>query len=359
VTSIEQAGLAWCTNLTSVIIPNSISVLDFNVFHGCTSLPSIELPISISAISAGAFYNCSSLSAISCFRQTAPMAYVDAFGHNNEDATYTGRNTYSTGTNVICILYNSTGYDSGEWLDPLQNATKCGFHIKYMTSPENTLVIYKNGSISSYEITGELGYNSIQNPLDAKIVEVGTAVTRIGACMFSGLNGDNPNNNLKSVSIPYTVTSFGEQLFGFCKQLSSINIPSGLSIIPKHAFVDCVSLSSIEIPSSVTSIYPGAFKYCVNLTSITCLADVAPSAYGAAFGEGDPDGETYTGHYTCSSGTNKLYVPYRSTGYDSNQWADPLQITSKCGFSIEYFNPTIVTYLNGTTQNYFISGELT
>jgi len=31
------------------------------------------------------------------------------------------------------VPQGATGYDSEAWLDPLQNADKCGFHIEYIS----------------------------------------------------------------------------------------------------------------------------------------------------------------------------------------------------------------------------------
>ena len=35
------------------------------------------------------------------------------------------------GVNMLYVPQGATGYDAGYWLDPLQNATKCGFTISY------------------------------------------------------------------------------------------------------------------------------------------------------------------------------------------------------------------------------------
>ena len=48
--------------------------------------------------------------------------------------TYTGYNT--RGSNILSIYAAAEGYDTGNWLDPLQDPDKCGFNIKYI-DPEN------------------------------------------------------------------------------------------------------------------------------------------------------------------------------------------------------------------------------
>lgn len=57
------------------------------------------------------------------------IAHQICFGNSESD--YTGRNTYNTGENILYVPQGATGYDTGQWLDPLQNAEKCGFTISY------------------------------------------------------------------------------------------------------------------------------------------------------------------------------------------------------------------------------------
>ena len=65
----------------------------------------------------------------------------------------------------------------------------------------------------------------------------------------------------------YKVTSIGEEAFMF-SSFKSITIPNSISSIGEDAFYGCKNLTSITIPNSVTSIDEGAFFYCLNLISI-------------------------------------------------------------------------------------------
>ena len=61
VTSIGGYAFSNCHNLTSVEIPNSVTLIDSYAFGGCSSLTSIEIPDSVTWIGAGAFNECISL----------------------------------------------------------------------------------------------------------------------------------------------------------------------------------------------------------------------------------------------------------------------------------------------------------
>ena len=64
VTSIGSYALGWCTSLTNVTIGNSVTRIGIQAFRSCTSLTSIEIPDSVIAISSYAFTECSSLTSI-------------------------------------------------------------------------------------------------------------------------------------------------------------------------------------------------------------------------------------------------------------------------------------------------------
>lgn len=192
---------------------------------------------------------------------------------------------------------------------------------------KETIVWYKNGSISSYEIKGQLGSESIPDKENAVKVDIGTAVTSIIDAMFIGCSG------LTSVTIGNGVTSIGSSAFSDCSDLRSIAIPDGVTSIGGGAFGGCFGLTSLTIPDGVTSIGNSAFADCSALSSITSLRTSAPTVQSYTFGSSESN---YTGRNTYSSGDNVLKVPQGATGYDSGAWLDPLQDATKCGFHIEY-----------------------
>jgi len=55
VTIIGQHAFGNCTSLTSVTIPNSVTSIENGVFGGCTSLTSVTIPNSVTSIGSYAF----------------------------------------------------------------------------------------------------------------------------------------------------------------------------------------------------------------------------------------------------------------------------------------------------------------
>lgn len=63
-TAIRKFAFARCSGLTSVIIPNNVTSIGDSAFRWCSSLTSINIPESVTRIEQCAFNNCSSLSSL-------------------------------------------------------------------------------------------------------------------------------------------------------------------------------------------------------------------------------------------------------------------------------------------------------
>jgi hypothetical protein len=78
------------------------------------------------------------------------------------------------------------------------------------------------------------------------------------------------NTKIASINIPDTVTSIGDSAFQECSSLSTVTITddSQLNSIGNYAFNN-TKIASINIPDTVTSIGDGAFQECILLSTVT------------------------------------------------------------------------------------------
>ena len=81
-------------------------------------------------------------------------------------------------------------------------------------------------------------------------------------------------SNLKSVSIPNTVTEIGFNTFFNCKSLESISIPDSVTKMDYGIFEGCESLKNVSLSNNTYAIRFGTFYGCTSLESITIPSNV-------------------------------------------------------------------------------------
>ena len=137
------------------------------------------------------------------------------------------------------------------------------------TSGEYKYSILDDGTAEITKYSGNAAEVTIPSEID------GYSVTSIGEEAFGYCD------NLTSVTIPDSVTVIGDSAFSDCENLKSIVVPDSVTYIGIYAFENCRSLASITIPDSVTYIDIGAFYNCTNLTSIIIPDSVTSIGEGA------------------------------------------------------------------------------
>lgn len=91
VTMIDRNAFYGCESLTSIAIPNGVSVIGAGAFEGCTSLADINIPNSVTKINNGAFFKCESLTSITIPDSVTEIGYQAFYGCTNLTATYKGK----------------------------------------------------------------------------------------------------------------------------------------------------------------------------------------------------------------------------------------------------------------------------
>lgn len=74
------------------------------------------------------------------------------------------------------------------------------------------------------------------------------------------MNGAFYGMDLKSISIPDSVTHIGHHAFSECKLLEDVVLPPKLEVIEIRAFMNCISLKDVKMPRSLRTIKTEAFK---------------------------------------------------------------------------------------------------
>lgn len=64
VTAIGNGAFRANTELTSIVIPNTVTIIEYDAFDGCAELTSVTIGNSVEIIQSGAFESCTSLSSV-------------------------------------------------------------------------------------------------------------------------------------------------------------------------------------------------------------------------------------------------------------------------------------------------------
>ena len=318
VTSIGSDAFRGCTGLTSITIPDSVTSIGSWAFAGCTGLTSITIPDGVTSIGERAFYGCTGLTSI-----TIP-----------DSVTSIGEDAFDGCSNLL------TKIDGVYYVD------NC------VVDFDNTVAV-----VTLKEGTRIIANNSFENASKLRSVTIPDSVTSIGTQAFQGCTG------LTSITIPDSVTSIGEWAFYGCTGLTSITIPDSVTSIGIYAFYGCNGLENVYIsdvtawldisfdgytaypnyygqlhilddegneitelviPDSVTSIGDYAFYNCTGLTSITIpdsVTSIGNSAFSGCSGLTSitiPDSVTSIGErafYGCN-GLENVYIS------DVTAWLD-------------------------------------
>ena len=153
--------------------------------------------------------------------------------------------------------------------DDLVGLTKIGNYAFYECSNLKSITI--PDSVTNISESAFQGCTGLTN------VTIPDSVTGIGNYAFSGCHV------LTSVIIPDSVTNLGTWVFNGCSGLKSVTIGNSVPKIDNWAFQSCSGLTSITIPDSVTSIGQFAFWNCSGLTSVT-IGNGVESIGNSAFG---------------------------------------------------------------------------
>lgn len=214
VTSIYSSAFANKTNITSVIIPDTLTSIGSNAFMGCTGLTNIELPEGLLTIGDAAFKNCSNLTSIS----------IPNSIENIEPFAFDGC------TLLEYYEYNNTKYLGNESNKELVLIKADKDYVKGLyTTSQKTRIIY--------------------------------------ASAFSGCS------NLTNISFTESIVSISPSAFANCTGLTSVVLPNSLKYLSysgfgSGAFYRCENLVNIVIPASVQYMYTDFAENCYNLQNI-------------------------------------------------------------------------------------------
>lgn len=218
-----------CWELTSVVLPDSMTAIGEHMFYNCSELRSVTIPDSVTIIGGYAFYKCSKLTSV-----TIP-----------DSVTSIGSCAFEYCTSISTVTIGN-------------GVTNIGIYTFSGCSRLTSVTIGNSvRNIESYAFQDCSGLRSVIIP---------DSVTSIESYAFDRCS------SLTSVTIPASVTSIGT--FRDCSNLSRVYLPKGLSV-SNGTFPTGATLYRYS-PNQVVMLDPNGG---------TCTRQTVEVAYGKTYGE--------------------------------------------------------------------------
>ena len=211
---IEESAFDYCSYLTSVTIPNSVTSIESSAFYGCSGLTSVTIPNSVTSIGDFTFFDCSGLTSVTIPNSVTSIgswAFSECSGL-----------TSITIPNSITIIENSV-------------FNGCS-GLTSVTIPNSVTSIGNNAFSGCSSLTS---------------ITIPNSITSIGNSAFSECSG------LTSVTIPNSVTSIGDWAFDCCDNLKNVycyseEVPSTNVWIFDGTYIENATL---HVPASAIEAY--------------------------------------------------------------------------------------------------------
>ncbi len=397
------------TYVTTLTIPDSVTVIGDFAFYNYDSLRTVTLSDSVTSIGKSAFYDCDQLrtftfgngvenigtyafSECDVLRTLAlpdSVTEIGEYAFQNSDSL----NTVTLGNNVLkigayafsdCIALRSISIP-----DSTESIGECAFYhctsLKTVMLGQNLLSI---GSSCFYQCTSleeivlpdsltSLGGYAFYHCSMLKSVAFGSGLANISSSAFYSCT------SLESVTIPGDVIRINSNAFYGCKELRDLVIEDGVMYIDDSAFSGCTSLADIVIPDSVISlgyrafnncssasslsigyglktISQYAFEGCVSLTEVVIPDDVITIERNA-FTSCTELVNVTLGEKVATIGDNafrdctaltRIYIPESVTSISSSAFTNSLNVKIYC-----YANSAAHTYAESKSISYVLIGE--
>jgi len=296
-TTIGSRSFGYCTRMTALTIPNSVSSLGDNPFVGCSD--NLDL----------------------------------TFAPGNQHFSFEGNCIISPEDHRVIAGFSNSSIPST--IEIIGNYAFTGKAVSNLVLPETLHIIGDFAfqgceAITQIELPGtlaEIGDDAFSDCTSLDTINIPNR-SRDGGLYRNVILGDNVFANctaLTTVTLPESFTNISNGMFENCGNLTTISYSSSITSIGNSAFKNCTSLEEIDLPNTLAEIGDDAFSDCTSLDTINIPnrgrdggvyrnADIGDNAFAnctALTTVTLPESFTYIGNgmfFNCSSLTDISFI---------------------------------------------------
>lgn len=289
-----------CPNLTSVILPDTVTWIQSCAFQECEALESIHLGNGLQRVGSSAFFWCSSLTELS-FPASLQQLDGDRYMFTSNLKFFSVAEGCANYCTIDGVLFENHGSSLTLWGYPAGNEAAS------YTLPAGVSVI------APYSFCDTHYLKSITFSDDLRNIETGA---------FQG-------SGLTSVTIPDGVTSVGSYAFQVCGQLETVTLGAGLQKLEDGLFDQCDSLQQVHISAGIMEMGLEVFRNCTNLASFT-VAEQNPvySAEAGILYQRLEDGSRQLAAYPPALEATQLTIPADVSAIPVGTFASAVRLTA-------------------------------
>ena len=308
VTCIGESAFSRST-ITSVIIPETVTAIEDDVFYMCVNLTSVYIGKNVAKIAddsydtSEVFERCSSLTSINVDANNAYFADINGVLTTKDKKTllcYPGgkpETSYTTPNGVEIIGIKAFNH-ADNLVEIIFSNDVTTLKYRSVSLCEKLQVITMGDGLTTIDDWSHWNGFIHEECYNFKTLIIGAnlpldyVIAIIKESKYRGYSVDASKNKYVTVSgnvlfskdmtalytvmtpisgaytIPSTVTNIGDNAFDGCENMTSVTFPNSVTSIGNYAFSNCRGLTSVIIPNSVASIGQGAFYGCENLLSV-------------------------------------------------------------------------------------------
>ena len=283
VVAIEDYGFSFCSNLTTIIIPDTITAISSHAFDNCIRLQSITIPDSVN--------------------------YIDVFA-------------FSWCRNIRSVTYSTTGEDWSFVNGLLTLENKDYWYSVWVYNGIAPLVLSVDWQDNGSNVTC-IPYDMFSSFTNLLNIELPENLELIEEYAFSLCT------SLSSITFPNSLKTIEGYAFSYCFNLGDVKFNYGLETIGEYAFNSCFELTNVFLPETITSVGLFAFED-EEITTTTTSITLNPHSLQTPF---------YLPRYNWNCNEEWYYgdMQIETRVYNENYDEEFVAITSETFDGVDYY----------------------